>query len=442
MRAAIYCRLSQDRQQLSAAVDRQEADCRELCAARGWDVADVFVDNDVSAYSGKRRPGFEALLEAVSRGQCGAAVTWKSDRLARRGRDLQRFLDACELHGVTLTSVTEPSFDGAAGLLMLRLVSSFAEHESSVKSERVARAAKQRAERGRPHGGNRRFGYTDDWQPHPVEAPLVQEAVCRVLAGESSHAIVADWNGRGVVTTLGHCWRPGNFSRMLRSPAYAGLRSHNGHVAAACWDALVTPVEHDLLQALLAGRVRPDRAVTRHLLTGLLKCGACGGRMNGFPDHGRPSYRCAPDDGCGNVSIRSAIVEPFVVQAVTQRAPLREQAQLLPQLRSNLTLLGRVQQLDDLLGALAELEAARFVERSIAHRSYLRLREPLLERIEAARAEVAVEHGVDALVFVGDLAAEWPERPLEWRRRVLMSMVERITVAPGRGTGRVSIHWR
>ena len=56
MRAAIYARLSMDREGTSAAVDRQEADCRELCEARGWEVVQVFSDNDVSASSGRRRP--------------------------------------------------------------------------------------------------------------------------------------------------------------------------------------------------------------------------------------------------------------------------------------------------------------------------------------------------------------------------------------------------
>lgn len=54
--AAVYCRISDDRTGQRAGVQRQEEDCRALAESRGWPVADVYVDNDLSAYSGKPRP--------------------------------------------------------------------------------------------------------------------------------------------------------------------------------------------------------------------------------------------------------------------------------------------------------------------------------------------------------------------------------------------------
>jgi site-specific DNA recombinase len=62
-RAAIYCRISRDRIGAGLGVERQETECRELAARLGWTVAVVYVDNDISAYSGKARPGYRALLE-------------------------------------------------------------------------------------------------------------------------------------------------------------------------------------------------------------------------------------------------------------------------------------------------------------------------------------------------------------------------------------------
>ena len=59
-------------------------------------VAEVFVDNDVSAYSGKRRPRYEALLESVERGQIQALVAWHPDRLHRAPKELERFIDVIE----------------------------------------------------------------------------------------------------------------------------------------------------------------------------------------------------------------------------------------------------------------------------------------------------------------------------------------------------------
>ncbi len=70
--AAIYCRISRDREGAGLGVDRQEADCRALAVRLGWEVAAVFVDNDISAYSSRPRPQYRAMLDAVRSGRCPA----------------------------------------------------------------------------------------------------------------------------------------------------------------------------------------------------------------------------------------------------------------------------------------------------------------------------------------------------------------------------------
>lgn len=56
--AGVYARISSDPDGTRLGVERQVADCRDLAAAVGWPVAGVYVDNDVSAFSGKTRPGY------------------------------------------------------------------------------------------------------------------------------------------------------------------------------------------------------------------------------------------------------------------------------------------------------------------------------------------------------------------------------------------------
>jgi site-specific DNA recombinase len=56
MPAAVYVRISSDPSGLRAGVERQERDCRELAERRGWTVAQVYCDNDVSADSGRPAP--------------------------------------------------------------------------------------------------------------------------------------------------------------------------------------------------------------------------------------------------------------------------------------------------------------------------------------------------------------------------------------------------
>jgi site-specific DNA recombinase len=56
VRAGVYTRISSDPSGKRAGVERQRAYCEEYWVTRGWQVADLFEDNDYSASTGTRRP--------------------------------------------------------------------------------------------------------------------------------------------------------------------------------------------------------------------------------------------------------------------------------------------------------------------------------------------------------------------------------------------------
>lgn len=58
----VYVRISEDRTGEEAGVGRQRSDCLDLCDRLGLSDPEVFVDNDISAFHGKKRPGYDALL--------------------------------------------------------------------------------------------------------------------------------------------------------------------------------------------------------------------------------------------------------------------------------------------------------------------------------------------------------------------------------------------
>ena len=64
----VYLRISEDRTGAEAGVERQREDCLEMCGRLGITDPAVFMDNDISAYSGKKRPGYIELLERVKLG--------------------------------------------------------------------------------------------------------------------------------------------------------------------------------------------------------------------------------------------------------------------------------------------------------------------------------------------------------------------------------------
>src|SRR6478609_3963627 len=93
--AVIYARISQDRAGEGLGVKRQLADCRAEAKRRGWPVVAEFVDDDISAYSGKNRPQYRAMLEAIRDRQADAVLVYHVDRLHRRPIELEEFVNAC-----------------------------------------------------------------------------------------------------------------------------------------------------------------------------------------------------------------------------------------------------------------------------------------------------------------------------------------------------------
>src|SRR5262245_194922 len=110
-RVALYARISKDRNGEQAGVTRQLDDCRALAERRGWTVVAEHVDNDISAYSGKRRPGYLALLDDLRHGDADAIVCWHPDRLTRNPRELEDLLDVIESRSLAVATVQAGDVD-------------------------------------------------------------------------------------------------------------------------------------------------------------------------------------------------------------------------------------------------------------------------------------------------------------------------------------------
>src|SRR5690349_3900675 len=96
--SAVYVRQSEDKTGHAAAVQRQEADCRLMAQAKGWETPALYADNSISATSGKTRPDFERLIADVERGTITRIVVWHLDRLTRSMKDLTRLIEAGQKH--------------------------------------------------------------------------------------------------------------------------------------------------------------------------------------------------------------------------------------------------------------------------------------------------------------------------------------------------------
>ncbi|MFM8238484.1 MAG: recombinase family protein, partial [Actinomycetota bacterium] len=121
---AVYCRISSDKRGEGLGVERQRQACVKLAKAKGWSVGEVFTDNDISAYSGKRRPEYERMLEAFRSGRFDALIAWHPDRLHRNPREHEDFLDVVDETGIEIATVSAWTIDlaTAAGRAVARTI--------------------------------------------------------------------------------------------------------------------------------------------------------------------------------------------------------------------------------------------------------------------------------------------------------------------------------
>ena len=123
-------------------VTRQLADCRKLAEQLGWTIAEEYIDNDLSAYSAKRRPSYERMLADIADGTHDAVIVYHVDRLTRRPIELEQFLDTlsiAKVRQVRFVPGVDIDIANGDGLMVLRMMAAVTTNESAGKSRRIKR---------------------------------------------------------------------------------------------------------------------------------------------------------------------------------------------------------------------------------------------------------------------------------------------------------------
>lgn len=320
--------MSKDREGGGLGVERQREDCEKLAANLGWDIDQVYSDNDISAYSGKPRPDYQRMLKALEAGPATAVIAWHTDRLHRSPAELEEFIALCDRRGVIVRTVQAGEIDLStpAGQMTARIVGAVARHEIDHARQRMRRAHAQSARDGKAHG-RAPFGYRSvregskivDRIPDEETAPIVREMARRVLTGETLYSIAEDLTRREVPTPGGSpAWRASIMKQMLVRPTYAGMRSHHGEVTPGSWEPLIDPEDHKVIVSLLndAKRKTHRGVAPKYLLSGIARCGVCGEFLWRLKSNGHSSYACTTNR-C--VSRRVDLVDRLVEEAVISR---------------------------------------------------------------------------------------------------------------------------
>ncbi len=369
--AAIYARVSSDRQKENHTIASQTATLIEYAQKNGYSVPPEWVFQD-EGYSGAIlvRPGLEALRDLAAEGQIAAVLVYSPDRLSRKYAYQVLLSEELSRCGVELIFLKAPAGATPEDQLLVQFQGMIAEYERAQIAERCRRGKKHMAQQGgvnvlsgAPYGY--RYVKKSDASAAFYEVIEPEARVVRTVfeiytqQGLSINAIARLLNERQIATRTGKGrWERSTVWGMLRNPAYRGAacygkteqrprqrvtrplrqrkalpsRDVGGHERPrADWievsvPALVSEEMFALAQEQLEQNKRhsPRRTVEPTLLQGMLVCERCGYAL--YRASTRTSkqklnyYRCIGSDGyrrlsgpvCTNRPIRQDYLDTFV----------------------------------------------------------------------------------------------------------------------------------
>jgi len=251
--AAIYARLSVDRDGTKVGIDTQLEDSRKLARERGWTVVAEYVDRNLTAADKLvKRPEYDRLVADFQMGRFSNLVCWDLDRLTRQPRQLEDWIDAAEDRGLRIVTANgEADLGTDGGRMYARIKAAVAKGETERASARQKRNKQSRRENGLWHGGTPPYGYRAEagrLVPDKDEKARIHEVARRMLDDrETMHSIVTDWNNRGVKTRRGKHWRQANLRSIMLNRSMLG-ETMPGVVG---WEPIIDQRTFDRMHALL-----------------------------------------------------------------------------------------------------------------------------------------------------------------------------------------------
>ena len=212
MRAIIYCRVSTEGQaQDGVSMDAQLAKARAWASLNGAAEILSFQDAGISGGRSDNRPGLQAALDAVGKGD--ALIVYSLSRLSRSTKETLTLSEVLQKKDVDLVSLSEKiDTTSAAGKMIFRLLAVLSEFERDQISDRTKAALQYKRQNGEKTGGDVPFGYRARAGKLCAD-PKEQKAVRLILdlheKGKSLRSIAQELEAAGYQRKLGGLtWHP------------------------------------------------------------------------------------------------------------------------------------------------------------------------------------------------------------------------------------------
>ena len=252
-RAAIYCRVSTDKQRDNYSIPSQLAECLKYANKMNYTiVGDQYVDPEtgkdclpgigalpafVDDYSSLElyRPGLDAAYDYLSKHGFDVIVVYSIDRLDRDPYKLRVHEYGFYKHQAIVEYVKGEYTDTPEGQFLKNVIASAAQLENEWRTERFNRGKRRKAYTGKILGGWVPYGYeVDKSAPSGLR---INEDQAEIVRSIFHYYVMESISIRGIVNRLndikefsparGKIWVKSSISKILKNPAYIGILYYN-----------------------------------------------------------------------------------------------------------------------------------------------------------------------------------------------------------------------
>ena len=481
--AALYARVSSDRQDVDLSVSAQLRALRDYADKNGYLVAREYVDE---AESGRiaDRPEFCKMIDeaAKTKAPFKEILVWKFSRFTRKREHAVAFKSMLRRKGVRVVSITEHADDTPTGKLMEAIIESVDEFYSENLAQEVTRGMRESASRGfwvtshAPYGYNRIMVQDGPkkrptLEINPDTSPIVRRMFDMAEAGNGTLEIIRTLNKEGISSPRGKLWVRTSVHNILTNEVYTGTlvwginaKDNADPVRVEkAFPAIVTRAQFRRVGKHLSSRApkftHPRRVGSSYLLSGLVKCQACNTPLTGrFAQSGKYSYYVCQSnikigkDACKTPTLNARHFEELVVNKIRSNilteGSIRDLVKVVDEemdgvareqrktLRTIETELADVRRRLDTIYNLVETTVVDMADFTPRIRQHWERQERLEYSAEQAREALAQRRQVlddvnTIAAYAKDMRDFLKESELTERRAFIQSFVKEIVVMPG-----------
>ncbi len=459
----IWIRVSTEDQARGESPQLHESRAREYAKFNGWNVREVY---DLAGVSGKTvmdHPEARRMLSDLRRGHISGLIFSKLARLARNTKELLEFADIFRQHQADMISLQEKiDTSTPAGRLFYTMIAAMAQWEREEIVERINASISVRAKLGKQINGVSPYGY--EWKDkklviNPVEAAIRRKAYELFAAHRRKGHVAKLLNEAGYRTRAGAQWSDMGIGRILRCPSAKGIYHFNRTRQVGDWTWVDKPESewgcleldpiipeslwtqcNQILEEHQKKNKRPGKKPVQ-LFGGLAVC-SCGHKM--YVKANSPKYIC---EKCRNkipVVDLEAIFHDELKDFFASPAQLArhfEEANRNSAVKESLLQAhkGEIQKLREEMTRTHRL----YLDGEITGQGFGQFYKPAEQRLnqlvaEHPKLEAEVDHMKVRNISAEEVASEaqtlyarWPNLPLEEKRRIVESIVEKVTIGRG-----------